>query len=157
MDDSRNSLLGLLGEARQELVSLARSLSASDLARPTENEGWTVKDTFSHVAGSEAGLLALAKRFAGGESQPAAGPDLHTRNKRQVEMRRDATIEELLGELDASRAEVLQAIAQLTEEQMFATGQLASGASINVRGLLERIAQHEREHCQHVRSALGNG
>ncbi|MDP2726594.1 MAG: DinB family protein [Dehalococcoidia bacterium] len=155
MDMNRSALISSLKEARQELVDLSKSLSPDELKLPTRNEGWSVKDTLAHVASSEAGLVAAAVRIIDGQVSAKPGFDLHAFNQRQVEKRRESSMEELLAELEASRAEAFRTLERLTDEQLCAKGCLSSGTPTDVLGVFKRICAHEQSHCQDIRSAIG--
>lgn len=155
MDAKRTELLGYLNQARQELISLSRSLSPKDLSITPEVGGWTVKDILSHVANSEAGLVATAARIAAGEAHAKPGFDLHAFNQREVEKRRERSIEELLAELDASRATMVKTLEGMTDEHLEAKGFMRSGLPIDVMAVFRRIGDHERTHCQEIRTATG--
>ena len=155
MDAARRELIAFLQEARAESVALARSLSAQDLKVPVHLEGWDVKDVVAHMASSEAGLINTANRIAAGQGQPSPGFDLHTHNQRQVEKRRAQSVEELLAEMERSRAEMLPALASMSDEQLAANGFMSSGLPTDVLAVFRRIGDHEKAHCQEIRGAIG--
>ncbi|MCL5266042.1 MAG: DinB family protein [Chloroflexi bacterium] len=151
----RKAVICSLEESRQELVALAKSLTSEQLQLPTENEGWSVKDTLAHVASSEGGLLATVNRILGGQVATRPGFDLNAYNQQQVEKRRNRSVDELLAELDASRPEALKRFGELTDEQLATRGNMASGTPIDVISVFQRIGDHERLHCDQIRKAIG--
>ena len=155
MDATRNELIAFLEEARKETVALAKSLSAQDLKVPVHLEGWDVKDVVAHMASSEGGLINTANRIAAGQGQPSPGFDLHIHNQKQVEKRRAQSVEELLAEMERSRAEMLPALASMSDEQLAAKGSMSSGLPTDVLAVFRRIGDHERAHCQEIRAAVG--
>lgn len=154
MGSKRSELVSFLNETRDEFLVLARSLTSEQLDLPTENPGWSVRDTIAHLASSEAGLIATAKRIAGGEPSPRPGFDLDAYNQRQVEKRRGQATDELLSELAESRREMLATLAALTDEQLAMEGKFSSGLPTNVFGVFRRIGEHERLHSEQIREAI---
>lgn len=154
MEDRRRDLIRFLEETRQEVVSLVRSLSPKELALILHG-AWSVKDGVAHLASSEAGLLATATRIAAGQEAGRAGFDLDFYNQRQVEKRQGRSVDELVREMETSRADLLRTLEQMTDAQLAASGRLASGLPGDVLWVLRRIGEHERSHCQEIREAVG--
>lgn len=157
MGSNASELIRFLAKARDELISLAVSLTPAELNLATENPGWTVYDTLAHIASSEAGLLATAKRILSGEGSPRPGFDLDAYNQHQVEKRRGRSVGELLAELESSRKEVLSLLETISDEQLALEGKFSSGLPTNVLGVFRRIGEHEQLHCAQIRRAIGKG
>lgn len=156
MAEDRRNLIGLLKETRTDFVGLARSLSPGEQHLATENPGWSVKDTIAHVAGSEMGLIALAMRIVNSDTSARPGFDLNAHNQQQVEQRREATIEDLLAELQKSREEALLTLASLSDAELSREGQFA-GRPATAASVFGRIGLHETEHGDQIRRATKKG
>jgi uncharacterized protein (TIGR03083 family) len=155
MSSEREELVSYLKKTRADLVELAKSLTPSELARATDNPGWSVKDTLCHAVASEAGLTELAKRFVRGEGMPQGGPDLHTRNQHAIDERRECSIADLTSELTESRFRLFEALAGLTDQQLATPAQFPPGQPNTVAGVFRRIGMHEEDHGAEIRKALG--
>ncbi len=153
--DRKQTILEELASARESLVQLARGLSEEDLARPTENEGWTVRDTLAHTVSSEAGLRATVQRILGGQKTATPGFDLAAHNAKQIEKRKAMTVEDLLAKMVTSREETWRLLEQISPEQLGERGCLSSGREATVEEVLTRIAHHEEEHGAQISRAVG--
>ncbi|MDQ3986030.1 MAG: maleylpyruvate isomerase family mycothiol-dependent enzyme [Actinomycetota bacterium] len=88
------------------MIELLRSLSDEDWEKPTECEGWRVRDIAAHVLGwaealtspSEMARLTVATR----KYRKQFGDKVHAQNEAQVEMRRNLSTQELIDRLDRS-------------------------------------------------------
>jgi len=154
MGDRKQAIIGNIESARSAVVDLIQSLDAESLGKPTCNEGWCVKDVISHIAAAETGLRNIASRAAKGESSVRPGFDLHAFNKEQVQLRRGRTVEELLSEMADSRIATLSFLEALPVDYLDKPAQLSSGLLLTVEGVLNRIADHEREHAEDIRKAI---
>ena len=154
MNTTRTDLLRSLEGAREELVDVARSLTAEELEVQVHEGGWNVWDVLAHVAASEARLLDRAGKIVNGQATPDPNynPTLSTQS--QVDERRGRTVEQLLAELMASRADMVWTLDALKDAQLDIEGCLASGKPIDVRGIIQRVADHERGHTEEIRAAI---
>ncbi|MBI4320185.1 MAG: DinB family protein [Chloroflexi bacterium] len=153
--DRKQAILSEITSARESLVELAGELSEADLARPTRNEGWTVKDTLAHAVASEAGLRLTAERILRGETTAAPGPSLAERNAAAIQKRKDKSLLELLKEAAAARQQTLALLEGLTPDQLDVAGHMASGREATVDWIIVHIGEHEAQHAEDIRLALG--
>jgi uncharacterized protein (TIGR03083 family) len=111
-----------LDEVWTSLVTLGGSLAPSQFDLPTECPGWTVKDQFSHVIGTE----LLLEGTAAPEVDEAVGPHVHNDlgqlNERFVLARRDHPGHAVVAELAALCARRLEALRALDEEAWHVLG-----------------------------------
>ncbi|MBI2954633.1 MAG: DinB family protein [Chloroflexi bacterium] len=155
MEDERRVIAVSLLETREKFLALAKSLTPAELEMPTENEGWSVKDTLAHAATSEMGLVATILRIARGQTSPRPGFDLHAFNREQVVKLRALAVDELLARMDQSREEVVRTLARLTDEELATEGVTSSGTPATVRELFGMIGEHEMMHAEEIRRAIG--
>ena len=88
------------------MIELLRSLDDEDWEKPTECEGWSVRDIAAHVLGwvealtspAEMARLSLATR----RYRKQFGEKVDAQNQAQVEMRKDLSPRELVARLDRS-------------------------------------------------------
>jgi uncharacterized protein (TIGR03083 family) len=72
MPSAPETLIDDLAEVWSSLIALGEALTAAEWAAPTECPGWTVKDQYAHMIGTESALL--------GEHSPEPVAAPHTKN-----------------------------------------------------------------------------
>lgn len=154
MSDRKTTIRQRLTEARELLLHAAAALDDTSIVASTENPQWRVHDILAHVAASERGMLRNVDRFLAGGDLPT-GFSLDTWNQRQVDKRRGASVEELLSELAASRAEAWILLDRLSEVDLDVRGLHPAGLRTTVAGLFLTIANHELDHGNEIRTAVG--
>jgi hypothetical protein len=120
----------------------------------TENPEWRVCDILAHLAGAEPGLLSTIKRFLTGTELPPDF-DLDRWNRRQVEKQADLSIEDLVLSLQESRRQAWPLLDSLSEEDLDVVGTHPAGFRTTVEGIFTTIANHELDHGNEIRHALG--
>lgn len=154
MYDRKTAIRQRLTEARELLLQATDALDDTTVIASTENPQWRVHDILAHVAGSERGMLRNVDRFLAGGDLPE-GFSLDTWNQRQVEKRQAASVEALLSELAASRAEAWVLLDRLSEADLDVKGLHPAGLRTTVAGLFLTIANHELDHGNEIRTAVG--
>lgn len=165
----RSTILATLERQRAELASRYRAFSDDVVVQPcteSETEGggrWTPKDHLAHLLRVEEAFLAMAKRTVeGGASTSVLGDGdrssvlarVHRDNERHVAGFRERTVDELLDELDAARAETLAFLATIEDEQLDLPIPGAPWADGTIGGVLMTNAHHERQHLAWVDEGL---
>jgi len=106
-----------LAEVWGSIVELGESLSKEQFELATECPGWSVKDQFSHVIGTELLLEgAAAPDVDVAFAEPYVRNDLGALNERFVEVRRARGGPEVVAELKALATRRLDALRALDEE-----------------------------------------
>lgn len=154
MSDRKTTIRQRLTEARELLLQAAAALDETTIVASTENPHWRVHDMLAHVAASERGMLRNVDRFLAGGDLPA-GFSLDIWNQRQVDKRQAASVEELLAELEASRAEAWVLLDRLSDSDLDVQGVHPAGLRTTVAGLFLTIANHELDHGKEIRTAVG--
>lgn len=151
---SRDELAKQLDGALTTVRDVAAHLKITDLARPTDNPEWTVHDVFAHLAASGRGLLATAERFLAGRELPADF-SLDYWNRRQVQKRREASLDALMGELQEAHNQARAMLSTLSDGQLAMRGTHPAGFEVSVAGILHLMALHELDHIGQVARAVG--
>jgi len=150
----RDTLVAAVREELDALVELGRQLDEAQWETPSECPGWTVKDLYSHVIGTE--LMLLGRPDEAGD---AAGGD-HVRNQIgefnevSVARRRDRPGTEVLAELERVAAERTAALDAMTQADLDAESFTPAGQDTYGRFLQIRVFDcwiHEQD----AREALG--
>lgn len=154
MSERKQRILQEMEEARRLLLEAAAAIDDEAAVASTENPQWRVRDILSHLAGAERGMLRTADRFlAGGVLPPGFSLDIW--NQRQIEKRDHVSVADLTAELEASRLEAWAMLDRLSESELDVTGLHPAGLRTTVAGLFLTIANHELDHGNEIRQALG--
>jgi len=173
MNDRKAAIRRHLEATRARLVDAVAGLSEAEWERSVapalsgvegpalsgvegSSEGaWTVKQIVAHLASAEPGQIATGQRMLGGEARLPEGFSLDIWNRRQVEKRKERSPADLLSDLSQSRQQLSAWIEGLSEADLGKSGQHARGDFITVEQLCFRIGEHEAQHADEIRQALG--
>jgi hypothetical protein len=108
---------------RDRFEQFCRSLNDEQLARPVPNSTWVVKDFISHLATIDGPVGEMFRTIHEGADPGTRNSDggkfeVDGWNDRQVERRRDRTVEEILSEAAVTRAVLHQRMEALTDEDI---------------------------------------
>lgn len=140
--------------ARQALLEVLEHIDEDARVTPTENPQWRVGEIVAHLAASEKGMLRNVDRFLAGQELPE-GFSLAYWNERQVTKRAQTPLQDLVAELKASREQAWAILERLRESELDVAGTHPAGFRTTVAGLFYTIANHELEHGNEIRRALG--
>ena len=105
-----------LAEVWTSLVGLGGELSEDDWDRPTGCPGWTVRDVYSHVIGTEAGLLGRSPAPPPETFGPHVRNDMGRSNEAEVLLRRGRPGPAMVAELGEVTAARLAELRTMTDE-----------------------------------------
>lgn len=148
--DDREKLAGDLEQARNELRASYQGLSDEQMTQAGAVGEWSVKDVLTHITSWEEITLTDLQRVARGDMPTLASFDLKKVddwNTTIMSIRRNLPLEQVLRELDSTRADLVAVVGQLPDSSM-AEGQFA-------RGMLTICAVHDREHTEDIRKWRG--
>jgi hypothetical protein len=142
---------------------IAARLGEKDLACPVCENGWSVKQTFAHLASMGAApsfFIGMAQRASsgGGSGGGGMGPgfDINAFNAQQVELRKDRSMAELLAEFrqghEAGIALVNSTPDDLLNKQM--PDPFQGGESTPLEMIQSGCTGHEGDHLDEVESVL---
>ncbi|MGB2693690.1 MAG: DinB family protein [Dehalococcoidia bacterium] len=143
-----------LAVGRAKLAGFARGQPAEVWDKPTSYEGWTCRDLLAHLAGdtgkgSSAAMRAAVTRQTLDPVPFAAGVD--ALNARDIEKRRDRSVDELVAEIEADGEEWQELLSQLTETDEELRW---AGFPFKLGEYLRILAQHDQDHLADLRTAL---
>lgn len=140
--------------SRLFLVTTFLRIQESELDMPTANEGWTVGNVAAHIAGAEGSMKVLAERILAQEPTIVSGFDLTRFNEGNIRRRAGKTINELLQELEQSRAQMSGILDNCSDEQLDLPGEHPAYGQTTLFGLFEIIANHEQQHAEEISHAI---
>ncbi|MBI2766720.1 MAG: DinB family protein [Chloroflexi bacterium] len=156
---SKTELLELLRRTGDEFVAAVHAQPANSLLSGRYEHGWTARQILAHVAAIEwtyPRLIDIARDAVAGPKPADGKPNREIRdgidgyNARQVEKRANASIDDLVNEFAANRAQTIAAI-EAADDGLLATPLTSSG------GRSGPLAQVFREVAvDHVRAHLAD-
>ncbi len=150
----RDTLVAALNDQFDALLELGRDLTPDRWAIATEVPGWSVKDNFSHVIGTELMLLGRPDEAIDVGDLPHVRNDIGKFNEVAVATRRDRSGQEVLAEFALVAGERKAALAAMTEADFDAESFTPAGQDTYGRFMQIRVFDcwiHEQD----CREALG--
>jgi hypothetical protein len=120
----------------------------------SDGAAWTVRQLAIHLMISDKGQTSTVMGIARGENPVPADFDLERYNRRSVEKRADASIEDVRASLAASFAEREQWLDTLDDAALDREGRHGSGRILSVAQILQVMADHERDHANDIAKVL---
>jgi hypothetical protein len=133
------------------------TLKAADLPLRVFGDGeaiWSVGDLVGHLADAEAGLLGQVRRLLAGKPTVPDDFDLDRWNRSAVRRSRARTFSDLLDLLLKAHQEALATLEATDDSLLDRVGRHGSGEVLSVEGFFRRMADHRRDHTEHIRRAL---
>ena len=150
---NRALLVAALHEQFDALLDLGRELDDEQWSTASECPGWTVKDVYSHIIGTELMLLGRPDDKVEVGDAPHLHNDIGLFNEVSVAIRRDRPGPEVLAELAEVAAERKAALEDMTEDDFDAESFTPAGQDTYGRFMQIRVFDcwiHEQD----VREAL---
>ena len=135
----------------REIVKLAQG-------NPTIYQPWRMKEVLDHITGWDDAVIASIKSFLAGEipATPASrGIDAY--NADTVSSREAIPYEVTQREWEASRAELLDLMQKMTDEQLHTPFVLPWGDHGTIEDLVEIFTEHEETHAKEIREIIVKG
>lgn len=166
---NRNTILSVLADQRIELERTYRAFSAEVVTTPcTESEdpggaAWAPIDHLGHLLRIEQAFLAMARLTVAGDETPIKIEgstweekiaQVHRDNEAHLQSLRPLDVETLLAELSTARADTIDFIAALSDEQLSTPIPGAPWGDGTIGGVLMANAGHEHQHMTWVAEAI---
>ena len=132
----------------REIVKLAQG-------NPTIYQPWKMKEVLDHITGWDDAVIASIKSFMAGEvpATPASrGIDAY--NAETVASREAIPYEVTQREWETSRAELLELLRKMTEEQIHTPFGLPWGDQGTIEDLVNIFVEHEESHAKEIREII---
>jgi hypothetical protein len=152
-------------ENRERFEAFCRSLSEEELERPVPNSTWLVKDFVSHLGTLDTVLAQQFRSVASGspesigQNEDGTQFDVDKWNDAEVDKRRGWELEQMLEEASQNRAVLLEALSEMTDEQIeqtmhFNGDNKRDPADIPFKLFLHGLARHDPIHVADMVKAL---
>lgn len=135
----------------REIVKLAQG-------NPQIYSPWRMKEVLDHITGWDDAVIASIKSFLAGDipATPASrGIDAY--NVETVTSREAIPYEVTQREWEASRAELLELMRKMTDEQLHISFVFPWGDSGTIEDLVEIFTEHEATHAKEIREIIEKG
>ncbi len=132
----------------REIVELARG-------NPTVYQPWRMKEVLDHITGWDDAVIASIKSFLAGEvAATPASRGIDAYNADTVSSREAIPYEVTKREWETSRAELLDLMNRMTDEQLHTPFTLPWGAKGTIEDLVEIFTEHEETHAKEIRAII---
>jgi len=154
-----NDALAELGSTRDALLAAIAGLDEATLDRKGGVGDWSIKNVLAHIAAWEAWVVeALPARMTTGttpEDFRQRAEDEDRFNAEEVAEREELTPDEQLMELERTRAELLAYLRGLDAAALERTHPWDTWEGTLPEYLLAALRDHEAEHAETLRAAVG--
>lgn len=150
----KDELVAALHDTFDPLLELARSLDDDQWSTPSECPGWTVRDVYAHILGTENMMLSRPAPKVDVPDADHVRNDIGRFNEAWVHAYRDRPPAELVADLETVVADRYAALDALTQEAFDEVGFTPAGQDTHGRFLQIRVFDcwvHEQD----VREPLG--
>src|SRR5438067_748671 len=106
----RSAVRAELIAAQARLAAALDSVGPPDWARPSPNEGWSVRELLGHLATAEAGFVPLLRRMASGGGGVPDDFDPNRWNSGQLRRQSDVEPRQLRADLEAAHRSMLELV-----------------------------------------------
>jgi uncharacterized protein (TIGR03083 family) len=154
VNERAKKLLDETAAARNEVLSLATSLTAEQLDRPTTNEGWSIKDILAHLASTEARQRLIVRTVLDGGTWVAGEEDRDDYNARAVAERRTWTPDAIITELRETGRETASLVERLAVEELDREWDHPIFGRMTIERTAQITARHLQRHAEEIRMAL---
>ncbi len=147
----RDIYIQRLETARAEMRAILKFAQGN----PTIYQPWRMKEVLDHITGWDDAVIASIKSLLANEppATPAArGIDVY--NSETVSSREAIPYEVTQREWEASRAELLDLIHKLTEEQLHTQFVFPWGVQGTIEDLVEIFIEHEETHAKEIQEII---
>lgn len=124
---SKTRILELIASERKTLQATLEGMSETQMTEPGMESDWSVKDILVHIAAWEGMMVGWVEESLRGEvpGRPAPGlawGDMDGLNARIYADNKDKTLDEVLGDFQASHQQTLKRVEAMTEEELLDAG-----------------------------------
>jgi len=139
-------------DAHVEAIEYARTLSEEDLAKPTGDSGWFVKDELAHMAASDGDFVKTLSAVINGERVDLSVFDnIDERNAQNLTVWSGRSREDIATELERGDARLQELLQRLTPEDEART---PDGFPFPLEQMLQGYGMHHPYHIEQIAGAL---
>ena len=144
-----------LDMAHEDLLQAIDGLDPEQIVMPFPGRDWSIKDTLAHIASNESLMTEVLQSIANGATtclQPDFDNDRF--NAEQVALSKGKSIDQLEGELEASRQKLFKVLEALRAEQVQKIGLHPLQGRVSVKEFLVVMYAHTVSHLREIREQV---
>lgn len=146
-----------IAKERQSLLALVADLSEEALDQK-HGDGWTVRETLTHLVNAEEDHCRVIAVVARGESERLPTDfSLDEHNRQRLEERGTLALPALLAALAEQRQKTESLFDRLSAEQLDLPAHHPALGETTIGKIFRIIGIHEKMHAQEISAALANG
>jgi hypothetical protein len=135
----------------REIVTIAQG-------NPQIYAPWRMKEVLDHITGWDDAVIASIKSFLAGDIPATpASRGINAYNAETVTSREAIPYEVTQKEWEASRAELLELLLKMTDEQLHTPFGFPWGGQGTIGDLVEIFTEHEETHAKEIREIIKKG
>ena len=148
-------------EGRSEVVRTAHKLLPELWTLPSPLEGWTYKDLLAHLATGDWVFQAMLRQTLGIEDALPAQPTMefvNEGNARLLAERKDASVEELITEVEAAGETTQELLSGLSDanDPSAVAWRRPNGDPVTLEQWVTGFPRHDPSHLKELETALDN-
>jgi uncharacterized protein (TIGR03083 family) len=146
-------LAGQMHDARQRLLQSFEGLSEADMLRGGVCGEWSVRDLLAHLAAWDRSTTDMYRSMLMGERPPFLDLDdagIERFNAQSHEETANASLDEVIAELHASREEMLQLLREVDNEKLFAPAPGDEHSELAIAACIRVTVDHDEEHAEMI-------
>jgi hypothetical protein len=153
---NRSELIAAYRQARSEWLGLLGQLDPAQMLHPLDDSGWSVKDIIAHLTWHEREMIQVAQQRALVGS-PWWSLPTGQRNTNIYELFKDRSLEGVMDSAEIISAELIQALAQLSDADMLDSACFKEMPSDwqPWRVFASNMHEHYQEHLQDLKGRFG--
>lgn len=149
----RQMLAGQLQDARERLLESFAGLSEEDMLRPGVADDQSVRDILTHIAAWEREMTTAFRSMIAGERPPFMDLDddeIEEFNRQRHAETKDATLDEVLTELNAARDDMIEFLRGVDNQKLFAPAPGDEQADASIAACLKIPVSHDEEYAEAI-------
>jgi hypothetical protein len=120
----------------------------------TEGTTWTIRDMLAHFVTSERGLLRLFEKIRQGDPGAADDFSIDRYNAAMQDRTRELTPQELLDQYRQVRAQAIEWVSGLSEDELDVEGRHPFLGQTVIREMIKMLYIHDLSHIRDMKKAL---
>jgi hypothetical protein len=159
MSETRlQDLIAKLGRGQRKTSEAFRGLSPAQWQSPIYDvpKTWTARNLLAHFLSSERVLLSLCQDVASGGPGAPEGFDFDAFNTQEQPLYKDVPTAQLIGQLEAARAQTLEWLRTVEDGQLDRTGRHPALGEVSLETMIIAIYGHQLMHMRDLQSKLAS-
>jgi uncharacterized protein (TIGR03083 family) len=149
----RQMLAGQIQDSRERLLASFAGLSDEQMLEPGVCGDWSARDILAHLASWDRATTQMYREMLAGSRPPFMDLEdegIEQFNAKGHQATKDATLQEVMTELNASREEMLELLREVDNQALFAPAPGDDHATFSIAACISVTAAHDDEHAEMI-------